>query len=296
MNKIVQFPVVRIVVAVLCVGIGLIVGQTILNLLRSTLSITNTGLANLLALILIMPATYIAYWLYVRFVEKREMTELGGANAVQEFGLGSLVGLGLFSLVIAILWLLGFYRVTGLNLVWLSLTGALAGALVSGFVQELIFRAVIYHITEEWLGIGWALAISAILFGVIHLTSAGATIFSALAIALQAGILLAAAYALTHRLWMALGIHMAWDFANDGIFGVGVAGQSGQSIRGLLQASLHGPDLFTGGALGVEASLITLVVMLIATFILLQMAYQKSQWGSRKNQSWLTDRLGKTSQ
>ena len=296
MNKILQFPVVRIVIAVLFVGIGLIVGQTVLNLLRSILSITNTGLANLLALVLITPATYFAYWIFVRYLEKREMTELGSANAVQEFGLGSLVGLGLFSLVIAILWLLGFYRVIGLDLVLLSLIGTLAGALVSGFVQELIFRAVIYRITEEWLGMWWAVAISAILFGLIHLTSEGATIFSALAIALQAGVLLAAAYALTHRLWMALGIHMAWDFANDGIFGVGVAGQSGQSIHGLLQASLKGPDLFTGGALGVEASLITLVVMVIASLILLRMAYQKGEWGSRPKQSWLTERLGKTSQ
>src|SRR6185295_8208999 len=110
MNKVLQFPVVRIVIAVLFVGIGLIVGQTVLNLLRSILSITNTGLANLLAFVLITPATYFAYWIFVRYVEKREMTELGSVNAAQEFGVGSLMGFGLFSCVIAILWLLGFYR------------------------------------------------------------------------------------------------------------------------------------------------------------------------------------------
>ena len=154
---------------------------------------------------------------------------------------------------------------------------------------------MIYRITEEWLGTWWAIGISAVLFGLIHLTSAGATLFSALAVALQAGVLLAAAYALTHRLWLALGIHVGWDFANDGIFGVGVAGQSSQSIKGLLQANLNGPSLFTGGTMGVEASLITLVVMLIASFVLLRMARQKGEWGSRRNQSWLTERLGKTS-
>jgi len=172
----------------------------------------------------------------------------------------------------------------------------LLGAFVSGFVQELLFRAVIYRITEEWLGTWWALGISAILFGLIHLTSAGATIFSALAVALQAGILLAAAYALTHRLWLAFGIHMAWDFANDGIFGVGVAGQTGQSLHGLLQASLNGPKLLTGGALGVEASVITLVIMLIAGAILLRMAYQQGQWVSRRDQSLIIERIGKISQ
>ena len=296
MNKIIQFPLVRIIIAVVLVGIGITVGQTILNLLRSVLSITNIGFANLLAFVLVMPATYFAYWIYVRYIEKRDLTELGSSNVFQEFGLGSLIGFGLFSFIIAILWLLGFYRVNGINFVMLSLIGALVGAFVSAFAQELIFRAVIYRITEEWLGTWWAVAISAILFGLIHLTSAGATIFSALAVALQAGVLLSAAYALTHRLWMALGLHMAWDFANDGIFGVGVAGQSGQSLHGLFQASLNGPSLLTGGALGVEGSIITLVIMLIAGAILLRIAHQKGQWVSRQDQSQLTERLGKISQ
>lgn len=130
---------------------------------------------------------------------------------------------------------------------------------------------------SEW----WALAISAILFGLIHLSESGATIFSAFSVALQAGIVLAAAYALTHRLWMALGLHMAWDFANDGIFGVGIAGQSGASIKGLFQANLSGPELFTGGALGIEASVITLVVVLIAGIVMLRKAYQKGLLVSR---------------
>lgn len=287
MNKILQFPLVRIVIAVLFIGVGLIIGQTLLSLSRSALSITNIGLANVLAFILITPLTYFAYWAYVRYVEKRTMIELGNQGAVQEFGLGSLMGFGLFSFVIAILWLLGFYRVNGINLVWLALIGALLGAFVSGFVQELIFRAVIYRITEEWLGTWWALGISAILFGLIHLTSAGATIFSALAVALQAGVLLAAAYALTHRLWMAFGIHMAWDFANDGVFGVGLAGQTGQSLQGLFQASLKGPDLFTGGAFGVETSIISVIVLSIAGILLLRAAYQMRQFVSRKKENLL---------
>jgi membrane protease YdiL (CAAX protease family) len=295
MNKILQFPVVRIIVAVLFVGVGLILGQTVLNLLRSTFSITATGLANLLAFAIITPLTYFTYWLFVRTVEKRPMLELGGPKGGRELVIGSLVGAGLFSLVIAVLWLLGFYQVNGVQLLWLPLIGTLAGAFISAFVQELIFRAAIYRITEEWLGTWWAVAISALLFGLIHLTSAGATLFSALAVALQAGVLLAAAYALTHRLWLALGIHLGWDFANDGIFGVGVAGQSGQSIQGLIQATLKGPELFTGGALGVEASVVALVIVLIAGIFLLRMVYQKGEWGSRRNQSWLTDRLGKTS-
>jgi len=281
MNKVLQFPLVRIIIAVLFIGIAIVVGQTVLKILQSVFLITNIGTLNILAFVVLTPTIYFAYWIYIHYMGKRELTELGFSNAFQEFGLGSLIGFGLFSLVIMTLWLLGFYRVNGIDFVLLSFMGTLVGAFVSGFAQELIFRAVVYRITEEWLGTWWALMISALLFGLIHLSSEGATIFSALAIALQAGITLAAAYALTHRLWMAFGLHMMWDFANDGIFGVGVAGQTGQSIHGLFQASLNGPSLLTGGGLGVEASIITLVVMLIAGVLMLSMARQRGQFVSR---------------
>jgi membrane protease YdiL (CAAX protease family) len=285
MKKVLQFPLVRIIVAVLFVGFGFLVGQTALNLLRSAFSITNIELAILLAFILVTPITYFAYWAYVHYLEKRKLFELDPSNAFQEFGVGSLIGLVLFALGIGLLWLFGFYRFIGFDLVWISLISTLVGALVSAFVQELIFRGIIYRITEEWLGTCWAVAISTLMFGLIHLTSSGATIFSALALALQAGILLAAAYALTHRLWMVLGIHMAWDFANDGIFGVGVAGQTGQPIQGLLQARLSGPDLLTGGSFGVEASVITLVIVLIAGILLLWRSYQQGPFVTHASKS-----------
>lgn len=96
MNKFLQFPLVRIIIAMLFVGVGIAIGQTILNLLRSVLSITNTAQANLLALVLVIPATYFAYWIYVRYIEKRDLTELGPSNAFQEIGLGALIGFGLF--------------------------------------------------------------------------------------------------------------------------------------------------------------------------------------------------------
>lgn len=286
--KIFQLPLIRLLIAVLFVGMGITVGQILLNLLRNAFSISNTAIANLLALVLVTPTTYFAYWLYVRYVERRGLTELGTVNAWREFSLGFLVGFGLFSLVIAILWILDVYRVDGVNFVLISLIGALVGAFVSAFAQELIFRGVIYRITEEWLGTWWAIAISALLFGLIHLSSAGATIFSALGVALQAGVLLAAAYALTHRLWMAIGLHMAWDFANDGIFGVGVAGQSGQALHGLLQANLSGPRLLTGGTVGIEASVVALVIVLIAAILMLRAAFQRGGFIKRNQDARVT--------
>jgi hypothetical protein len=65
----------------------------------------------------------------------------------------------------------------------------------------------------------------------------------------------------TRRLWLAIGIHFAWNFTQGGIFGVAV---SGIQANGLLQATLSGPELLSGGAFGAEASIIAVIVCLAA--------------------------------
>jgi membrane protease YdiL (CAAX protease family) len=277
MKRVLAFPITRILAATAFVGAGLIVGQLLLNLARSIFSVSSSATANLIALLLLTPLLLLAYRFYVRLIEARAATEIGLKRMPGELALGALTGLVLFSLTIGILWLLGAYSISGVNVAWLLLLGSASGAFVSALAQELIFRTILFRIAEEWLGTWWAVLISALLFGLIHLTQAGATLFSALGIALQAGVMLAAAYVLTGRLWMALGLHMAWDFANDGIFGVGAVGQTGQTLQGVLKAMLSGPDLLTGGAAGVEASLVTVIVATAAGFLLLWIAYRRGR-------------------
>jgi hypothetical protein len=119
------------------------------------------------------------------------------------------------------------------------------------------------------------LVISAVVFGFLHLIYPNATLVAAVAIALEAGILLAAAYVLTRRLWLAIGIHFAWNFTQGGIFGVAV---SGNQARGLLQSTLTGPELLSGGAFGAEASLFAILVCLAAGVYLLWRAWRKGSF------------------
>ena len=275
MQKVIGFPLVRIILAILFVGIGLVVTQLIINLLSQIIPADNP-VAGIIFTILAVLAIYYSYYFYVRLIEKRPITELSGPGAPKELGLGLLVGLGLFSIIIAILWALGYYRVTGMNS-WLVLIPAIVANVPSGFIQEVIFRGVIFRITRESLGMWWALGISSILFGLIHILSATATLQSVVAITLEAGVLLGAAYMLTKRLWLPIGIHVAWDLANDGIFGVGSSGATGETIRGLFQAKLTGPDLLSGGAAGVEASVISVIVILAASIYMIRKAMQNTR-------------------
>jgi CAAX protease family protein len=88
--------------------------------------------------------------------------------------------------------------------------------------------------------------------------------WAATAIAIEAGVLLAAAYVLTRRLWLVMGIHFAWNFTQGGIFGVAV---SGGHASGLLASALSGPTVISGGELGAEASVFAVAICLAAGLV-----------------------------
>ena len=95
------------------------------------------------------------------------------------------------------------------------------------------------------------------------------------AIAVEAGILLGAAYMLTRRLWLAIGIHATWNFTQGWVFSVPVSG--GEAPLGLLITRRAGPEWLTGGAFGLEASVVAMVVATLAGLVLLLMAIRGGQ-------------------
>ena len=205
-----------------------------------------------------VPLTVLGYWLLVRLIGGRPVIELGGRGAaLRELLVGLAMGALLMCAVIAVLALLGSYHVVDVG--WS--TGILAGlqaGIVAGFTEEILVRGVMLRLIEGWVGTWWALAITAAFFGAAHLGNPQATVFGAVAIALEAGILLGACYLLTRRLWLAIGVHAAWNFVQGGIFGSDISGTG--SGRGLIEARFTGPDLLTGGAMGIEASVVAIIV------------------------------------
>jgi hypothetical protein len=178
-------------------------------------------------------------------------------------GLGLAWGAGLFTLTFALLLLFGAYSLTGIG----NGSGViliLAISLISGVLEELVFRAVVYRIVQEWLGTWVALALSAALFGALHLGNDNATLVAGLAIALEAGVLLALAYQATGRIWLPIGLHLAWNFTQGGVFGVPVSGFNLDALVGgtLLTSAAHGPDWLSGGSFGAEASIFSVIVCL----------------------------------
>ncbi|SDN00504.1 CPBP family intramembrane glutamic endopeptidase [Actinomyces ruminicola] len=214
----------------------------------------------------------VGYWALMRWIRGATVTELAGPGKLHEFLVGMVMGTLLMSAVVAVLALIGCYRVTAVGWDAGILIGASSG-LAAGFAEEIIFRGVALRLLEQWLGTGWALALTAVFFGAAHITNPEASAFGAVAIMLEAGILLGACYLVTCRLWLAFGTHVAWNFVQGGIFGSDVSG-TGMG-RGLFEARFTGPELLTGGDMGIEGSLVAVLVCTAAGVALLLVARRR---------------------
>ncbi|XVU28471.1 lysostaphin resistance A-like protein [Actinoplanes sp. CA-054009] len=181
---------------------------------------------------------------------------------------GFAIGVGVFSLVIGAITICGGYRVAGWGSVgdMVATFGMMTGIAV---LEEVLFRGVLFRMLERWGGTVIALAGSGLLFGALHLLNPHATIWGALAIAAEAGLMLGAAYALTRSLWLPIGLHLGWNFAESGLFGATVSGSDG-TTGGLLRGVAHGPAAISGGEFGPEASVFAILAGLILTYLFLR--------------------------
>lgn len=205
------------------------------------------------------------YRFWVRRIEKREPAELAVPGMGRELGLGLLIGATLVVLTFALLGAVGAYRFDGVNPAGAMLPlllVPLAELVLVGLAEEMIFRGVVFGVTERALGSKAAIAISALVFSLAHLPNEGVSVV-AIALIAAYGVMQAALYMATRRLWICIGTHVAWNYCVGTVFSSTVSGHA--AGKGLLRGELAGDPLLTGGAFGVEGSLVTLVLIVLVT-------------------------------
>ncbi len=239
----------------------------------------------------------ISVWLSGRFLDRRPFADFGlrlNKKWWQDLGLG--LGLGIL--------LIGSVFLIELAAGWATISDTFHTAnseqrfifplvvfvilfVCVGFSEELNSRG--YHLTNIAEGfnlkaigpkyaVGIAVFLSSLLFGAFHLGSPGATPISLITIILMA-ILLGIAYALTGRLAMPVGIHIAWNLFQGNVFGFPVSGTTfpAETVT-FFSIQQSGPELWTGGAFGPEGGLLSLFAILAG--ILLILAWHRFQQGT----------------
>src|SRR5205823_3533198 len=82
---------------------------------------------NLAGVVIVAVAAGAAYWAGSRWIERRRPPELKAQGRIAEFSEGLGIGIGLFSAVMAVLWVAGVYHPTG----WGTFAGLVSGALAA---------------------------------------------------------------------------------------------------------------------------------------------------------------------
>ena len=252
-KRITNFPLVAMLIA-----LAAFVGASALSaILGKALPPMDPLLATAIRATITLLLALAAYKLIIRRLGEEPRDDLPLAGSAKGLGIGTGFGFLLFSLIVGIAALFDVYNIIGPGGTDQVIPSLIAIAILPGFMEELLFRGILFRFLEKFGGSWFALALTSALFGLAHIFNDNATALSSFAIAIEAGVLLGGAYMLTRSLWMPIGLHAAWNFTQGEIYDVPV---SGFDQQGLVTAQLSGPEILSGGAFGLEASLIAMVI------------------------------------
>lgn len=208
-------------------------------------------------------------WLFRRFLDRRRFLDLGlrlqKGWLVQTLW-GMSLGVLLMAFIFAAEWLGGWLLPQGVAPDRLpSTVGYLLLFVIVAVGEELVFRGyTLQNLEEEW-GRGGALLVSSFLFAVFHGLNPNFSWLGFLGIFL-AGVLLGYGYLVSGALWLPMGLHFAWNFAEGPIFSFAV---SGLASPGLLVWEAGKPDvLWTGGNFGPEGGLLGFLSVILGLVLL----------------------------
>ena len=221
-------------------------------------------------------------FLWIKFVEKRSFSSIGfwRDQWIRKYLSGALIGFIFISIPVMLLLLIGnvqleMQRITPTTI--LGIVGSLVAFLIQGATEEIIVRGWLFPVlsvrSRIWVGI----VVTSLLFGFLHLLNPGITILSISNIILVG--VFAAFYVLKDSsLWGICAWHSIWNWAQYNVFGFAVSGMEMYSTP-IFRPVTNGSELFHGGSFGIEGSIITTIMLSIASIVL-----WRQLWGRKAKQ------------
>ncbi len=186
--------------------------------------------------------------------------------AATETMLGLALGLAVAGVVLALIAVAGgieWASEPGTLLGWAGgALGALAFLALPAAAEEALLRGYPLQALAEAWGPAWAIALTAIAFGALHLGNPGVTPLATLNIAV-AGVFLGVVYLKTLSLWWATGTHLGWNWAQGYLADAPVSGLELMDAP-LYEGVVRGPAWLGGGSFGPEGSLVATAGVAVA--------------------------------
>jgi len=213
----------------------------------------------------------LATWIVAR-MQRRPLDDYG-IPPRQAFGVrfweGMAWGFGMLSALLLCLFASGHFRIdsvalTGGSFLRYALEWTLAFLFVA-YAEDFVFRGYLLFVLSQRIRFWRAAVALSVGFAAAHLPNTGETVLGILQV-LGAGLLFCFMIRRTGNLWFSVGYHAAWDWAQTFFYGTANSGLYGEGH--FLNSSLQGSRWISGGSVGPEGSIFSLLVILLcASFI-----------------------------
>jgi membrane protease YdiL (CAAX protease family) len=275
-TRVLNFPVTKIITGVavcfsLLVGIQNFVSKPFFYSIIQDKSIADPVI-HCVSFIVLLAGYYCLFRLY----DKREVTELSIKHLFKEMFGGFALGFLTISLSIFILYLSGHYQVLGITTSHYSIK-LFTVLLVAALIEDLFIRGLIVRELENWLGTNVTILIG-MLLETWHVFNDNSTLFS-LVTDLVWGFTLAMLFIYTKRIWLPFFFHLGWNFSQP-FYGSNLTGLD--NMGSIIQSEFSGSELLTGGAIGIEGSVITVFLLLFIGITLYYLAKKEGKIIKRK--------------
>jgi len=263
----------KLVIAAACLVSAIAVYRKLVHpALESVLSLGEVA-SSVVRRIGILAAIVLSYWGFVHFYERRLPQEL--APRWKWMLLAACAGAASIGVTILTLFVTGHYQVVASR--GFGSVGDVLGILaVAAVLEEVVFRAILFRLLEERIGTRAALAISAIVFGAVHLSNQGTSGITMITVTL-AGLMWASVYVLSRNIWVTAAHHCFWN-ATIFVMGLPLSGDEDIRAKAPFESVVHGSALWTGGGFGPEDSVVNLLVSGVICFALWRLARRSPSW------------------
>lgn len=282
----VLFVIKKILAFWLCYIVGLFVAEGLVILLHFALG-KNMLVGDVFDVQTITLITYYGYifmsiiaLLYWKLIEKKPLSAMGLTKRFGNYFIGAVIGILLLAVSVFVIVLTGNIEFHGLFgnadiLMIILLTG---GFIIQGATEEILCRGIVLHTQKEKTPTWFAIAVSTILFIIPHWSSLfdGGTIYGIIGVANL--VLISIVFSLLtirfKSVWVACGLHSFWNAILYCILGLNLSGKD-ENVTAIFNMQSVGSNIWNGGAYGIEASLITTVVLTLAVALILYLNKKK---------------------
>ncbi|MGE6506298.1 CPBP family intramembrane glutamic endopeptidase [Bacillus cereus] len=274
-------PVFAVILAIIFLTLGELFMLFMLFLPKAE-TIFMKGIYDNVRMVLTFGGAIFILFIWVRFVEKRPFSSIGfwKEKWMRKYLKGALIGFVFISTPVILLLLMGSVKLQVQHItstVIVGIVGSLVAFLIQGATEEIVVRGWLFPVlsvrSRIWIGI----VVTSFLFGFLHLLNPGITILSISNIILVG--VFAAFYVLKDSsLWGICAWHSIWNWAQYNVFGFAVSGMTMYSTP-LFKPVTTGSEFLDGGSFGIEGSIITTIMLTIASIVL-----WRKLWGRKAKQ------------